>query len=167
MTPIILTCLKWLGLILCALALASYLTSKTFRAEIFIMASPQTVWKTLMDTTSYPEWNPVFVEVEGSYKQDATVINHVKDQKDQIITMKAKVLTLYPGKELRQKTGLPLILTADHRWTIEPHNGGTRVVQYEIDRGMGLWFWNSDWVEPAYNRVNLALKKRLVADLTP
>lgn len=74
--------------------------------------------------------------------------------------MTSTVVVMTPEKELRQKGGVPGILTFDHRWLLEPVPGGTRVTQYEVDRGIGLWFWDSSWIEPAYSKVNNALKIR-------
>ena len=39
-------------------------------------------------------------------------------------------------------------------------DGGTRFVQHEADRGIWLWFWNSDWIEPASTRVLEAFTER-------
>lgn len=31
------------------------------------------------------------------------------------------------------------------------------MIQHEVDRGIGPWFWNSDWIEPAYTATSEAL----------
>ena len=73
----------------------------------------------------------------------------------------ATVATLAPSKELRQTGGVPGLLTFDHQWLLKPVDGGTKVTQHEVDRGLGLWFWNSDWIEPSYAKTLEALKERV------
>ena len=136
-------------------------TRKTFLVEIWIPAPPEAVWEVLIDTEAYPQWNPVFVEVDGAYAQGETVLNMVREPDGAILEMTATVETLLPNAELRQSGGIPGILTFDHRWLLEPADGGTRVVQHEVDRGIGLWFWSSDWLEPAYAAANEALAERV------
>jgi len=149
-------------LVVVAIAAASFLTSKTFRAEIVVPAAPEDVWAVLMDTGSYPEWNPVFVVVDGQYAEGAKLVNKVRDPAGKILEMTAKVRTLTPNRELRQAGGVPGVITFDHRWLLEPVEGGTRVTQHEVDRGAFLWFWNADWIEPAYGKVNEALRDRVL-----
>lgn len=96
------------------------------------------VWAVLVDTASYPEWNPTCVAIEGDYTEDATVLNKVKDPSGKLLEMTATVRTLAPNRELRQVGGMPGIIAFDHCWILEPVEGGTRVVQHEIDRGAGL-----------------------------
>ena len=52
-------------------------TRKTFLVEIWIPAPPEAVWAVLIDTGAYPQWNPVFVEVDGAYAEGETVLNKV------------------------------------------------------------------------------------------
>ncbi|MTI02166.1 SRPBCC domain-containing protein [Roseibium sp. RKSG952] len=154
------TLMKWglpaLGLVV----VAGLLTQKTFRAEIVIAASADEVWRVLMATDKYPDWNPIFVEVTGVYAEGAKLRNKVLDPSNKSLEMTSTVVTLAPERQLRQKGGVPGILTFDHRWQLEPVSGGTKVTQYEVDRGIGLWFWDSSWIEPAYSKVNDALKAR-------
>ena len=124
-------------------------------------APPEAVWKVLMDVESYPQWNPVFIEVAGVYAEGKEVLNRVREPSGEILEMTATVETLVPGAELRQSGGIPGVLTFDHRWLLEPVEGGTRVIQHEVDRGIGLWFWNADWIEPAYAATNDALAERV------
>ena len=152
----------WVVLTLVAIAAAaSFATQKTFHVEIDIPASPDAVWAVLVDTAAYPQWNPVFVEVDGAYAEGETVLNRVREPDGAILEMTATVETLIPGAELRQSGGIPGILTFDHRWLLEPADGGTKVIQHEVDRGIGLWFWSSDWLEPAYAATNEALAERV------
>ena len=153
--------LKWGLPVLAVLAVAGVLTRKTFHVETVIPASPEQVWAVLMDTTAYPEWNPVFVEVEGAFAEGAKMRNTVRDPDGKLLEMTATVTALIPERELRQYGGIPGVITFDHRWLLEPIEGGTKVIQHEVDRGFYLWFWNSDWIEPAYQSVNDALAKKL------
>lgn len=157
------TILKWGVPFLAIIAVAGAFTRKTFHVETVIAAPPEEVWAVLMDTSAYPDWNPVFVEVQGAYVEDAEMLNMVRDPSGKILKMTATVATLAPARELRQKGGIPGILTFDHQWMLQPVEGGTRVVQHETDQGIGLWFWNSDWIEGAYSRVGDALGARVVA----
>ncbi len=157
------TILKWGLPVLAIVAIAGVLTRKTFHVETLIAASPEQVWNVLMATEEYPDWNPVFVEVDGAYVEGAKLSNNVLDPSGKTLEMTSSVVTMIPKRELRQKGGFLGILTFDHSWRLEPVPGGTKVTQYEIDRGIGLWFWNSDWIEPAYATAGDALKKRAEA----
>lgn len=144
--------------------LGALLTRKEFHVEIIIAAPPQAVWEVLMDTAAYPDWNPTFVEVVGTYTEGAKVLNRVRDPSAEILEMSATVTTLEKARELRQSGGIPGVLTFDHRWLLEATQEGTKVVQHEVDRGIGLWFWKSDWIEPAYAATNEALKQRVLSN---
>lgn len=156
--------LIWLIAPLAVLGAASAWTTKEFHAEVVIPAPPAKVWQVLTDTAAYPEWNPIFVKVAGAYSEGATIRNSVMFPDGKPIDMDARVKTFAPNRELRQAGGIPLVLAFDHRWTLEAVDGGTRVVQHEIDRGFYLWFWDSSWVEPAYASVMDALAERVGAD---
>lgn len=139
------------------------LVEKTFRAEVVIPAPPEAVWTVLMDTAAYGDWNPVFVGVDGAYTEGGDVLNHVAFPGGEIVEINAQVDTVTPNEALRQSGGVPLVLTFDHQWLLEPVDGGTRVTQYEVDRGIYLLFWDSSWVEPAYADTNQALSERVAA----
>lgn len=155
--------LKWgLPLLLVILGAVAVLTQETFHVEAVVPAPPEAVWAVLMDTNRYPEWNPVFVAVDGSYAEGEKVTNTVRFPDGSDVEMTATVKALITDRELRQSGGTPGVLTFDHQWLLEPVEGGTRVVQHEVDRGLGVWLWNSDWIEPAYSGVLDALAERVV-----
>lgn len=157
-----LTILKWVvPAILVILLAAAAITKKTFHVETVIPASPAAVWAVLTDTESYPDWNPVFVAVQGEYRLGATVKNSVRFPDGTTVDMSAKIKGFEEGRELRQYGGTWGLMTFDHQWLLEPVEGGTRVIQHEVDRGLILWTWNSDWIEPAYQSVLDALEKRV------
>ena len=157
------TIAKWgVPTLLILLAAAAAFTKKTFQVELVIPAPSEAVWAVLMDTESYHDWNPVFVAVDGQYREGATVTNSVRFPDGSIVGMKAEIRTLTESRELRQSGGMSGIMTFDHQWLLEPVEGGTRVIQHEVDRGLWLWFWNSDWIEPAYQKVLEALRERLI-----
>lgn len=140
------------------------LTRKTFHVEQVIAAPLEDIWSVLMDTAAYPDWNPVFVEVTGEYVEGAKILNKVRDQKGNILEMTAKVTTVREARELRQTGGIPGVITFDHQWLLEPVEGGTKVTQHEVDRGLYLWLWDSSWIEPAYAETLRALRDHVQND---
>ena len=158
-TGILKLSLASLGLLL----VASFLTTKTFRAEITIAAPPEKVWAVLMDTQSYPDWNPTFVAVSPPYALGAKISSRVVKPDGAFIDMTPTVTALVTNRELRQSGGLPGVLTYNHAWLLAPVHGGTHVRQIDVDRGGFLWFWDTSWIEPAYQRANEALAARVLA----
>ena len=140
---------------------AAIFSNKTYRVERIISATPEEIWAVLMDTAAYGEWNPVFVKVEGSYAVGGTVLNTFKDPSGKLFDVTNKVEALEPNRLLRQKGGFTGVLTFDHQWLLEPTEGGTKVIQYEIDRGIYVWFWDDSWIVPKYTEVLQALEREV------
>lgn len=142
---------------------AAIFSNKTYRVERTISATPEAVWAVLMDTAAYGEWNPVFVKVEGSYAAGGTVLNTFKDPSGKLFDVTNKVEALEPNRLLRQKGGFTGMLTFDHQWILEPVEDGTKVTQYEIDRGLYVWFWDDSWIIPKYSEVLQALDREVMS----
>jgi uncharacterized protein YndB with AHSA1/START domain len=140
---------------------AAIFSNKTYRVERTISATPEEVWAVLMDTAAYGEWNPVFIKVEGSYAAGGTVLNTFKDPSGKLYDVTNKVEALESNRLLRQKGGFTGVLTFDHQWLLEPVEGGTKVTQYEIDRGVYVWFWDDSWIVPKYTEVLQALEREV------
>lgn len=135
---------------------------KTFYAEIIIPAAPDDVWRVLMDGEGYRDWHPLLVPIEGRFAEKAKVTYQMSQQNGKQSEFVTTIVRLSPSKHLRQYAGVPLIITADHEYRLEPVPEGTRVIQYEVDNGFGMFFWDSSWVQPAYQKVNVALKNRVL-----
>lgn len=156
------TFLIGIGGLLIAAIVVSLLTTETFHAEVIIPAKPEDVWAVLTDTTRYPEWNPVFVDVDGQYVEGAILPTKIIEPDGGILKLTSHVKKVEPYREIRQTGGLPVIMTFDHRWLLEPVEGGTKVTQHEVDRGGLIWFWDLAWVQPAYVKLNEALSQRVL-----
>ena len=152
-----------IALILVTIVLLALFARKTVTAEVTIEASPEDVWAVLTDPTSYSEWNPILVAVEGTFEEGATMAVDMRNPDGSITAMTPRVKELVPGSKLNQFGGIPGVLTYDHTWSLESVDGGTRVVQFEEYRGIGVLFWNPASVEAAYNEANANLKAVLDA----
>jgi hypothetical protein len=65
-------------IVVALLILAGLLIKKSVRAEIVINASPQEVWSTITNASTYGEWNPIFVQYEGDFAAGNTLTLHMK-----------------------------------------------------------------------------------------
>lgn len=144
-----------------ALVILFVLGRKTFHAEITIEATPEEIWSVLADASSYAAWNPLLVPIRGEIREGAEVEYRMTQPNGTQSTMKSRIGKVVALKELHQHAGIPGVLTAHHSYRLEPTQGGTRVIQHEIDNGVAMLFWDSSWVQPTYEKVNQALKLRV------
>lgn len=152
-----------LAAVISLIAAAAIFSNKTYEVERVINAPPEKVWAVLMDTASYKNWNPVFIKVDGTYAAGSSVTNRFQDPSGKLYDVTNKVIAFVPNKQLRQKGGYTGMLTFDHQWLLEPIAGGTRVRQFEIDRGLFVWFWDDSWIIPKYTEVLQALDREVIA----
>lgn len=145
------------------LAIASFASTKSVHTERVVPAPPDAVWAVLADTARYPEWNPVLVEAPGSLTEGTSIAYQLREPSGRQYELKARVARVEVGVALDQKGGIPGVLTFHHQYRLEAVVGGTRVTQHEDYRGLGVWFWDHGWVEPAYASVNEALAARVAA----
>ena len=156
---------KWIfgtvALLALTLVILFLLGRKTFHAEITIDATPEEVWSVLVDVSGYAAWNPLLVPISGEIREGAEVEYRMTQPNGAQSTMKSRIGKVVALKELHQRAGIPGVLTAHHSYRLEPTQGGTRVIQHEIDNGVAMLFWDSSWVQPTYEKVNQALKLRV------
>ncbi|MEO1269724.1 MAG: SRPBCC domain-containing protein [Myxococcota bacterium] len=134
----------------------------TVHTEVVIPAPPERVWSVLTNAQGYADWNPVMVSARGSHVEGTMVTYVVREPDGSENTIEARVERAAPEKELNQTGGVWGILTFDHQWLLEPVPGGTRVIQHEEYRGVGVWFWDESWIGPAYEGANEALRQHVL-----
>lgn len=137
-----------------------FLGKKSVHHEISINATPQKVWKVLTNMSAYDEWNPTMKLVNGEIKVGNKVTYQFTQDENNISEIPATVKQIIPNKLLNQSGGIPFVLTYNHKYILEPENGGTKVTIHEDYSGIGVNFWNPKPVELAYERLNKALKER-------
>ena len=155
---------KWLILslvVIAVLAGAVLLPRKSAHAELMFQQAPEEVWAALMDTSVQSDWNPIFNSVEGVYRMGATMQYGMVTADGGIVPVEARVIEMVPNKLLNQFGGYPGILTFDHRWILEATPEGTRVVQHEEYRGVGVLFTDVSYVPGLYQQGLVALRSRL------
>ncbi len=155
---------KWLILSLVAISVlagAVLLPRKSAHAELMFQQPAEEVWAALMDTSVQSDWNPIFDSVEGVYGVGATMQYGMVTSDGSVVPVEARVIEMVPNKLLNQFGGYPGILTFDHQWILEATPEGTRVVQHEEYRGVGVLFVDVSYVPGLYQQGLVALRSRL------
>lgn len=161
---------KWLIVtiivIVFSLVLLYLIGRKSVHTEIVTPASVEQIWSVLVDTKQYEQWNQVFELLEGNLQEGETVKYRFHQDDDNAYEISTSVKQVLENKLLNQGGGMPGVLSFDHRYILEPIEGGTKVVIHEDYRGIAVPFWNPEPVGKAYHRLGQALKNR-VAEVYP
>jgi hypothetical protein len=139
---------------------------RTMTATIEIGASPMDVWAVLTDLSRYPDWNPLFPEASGEIAVGRRLtLRSVHPANGRRMTVKPRVVAVEPGVELRWASSLPGIISGEHGFRLSPANGGTRLVQSEVFRGLIVPFSGRvlDRSEDSFRSLNQAIKLRAEA----
>lgn len=131
---------------------------KVAHTEVFIAAPPEAVWAVITNPAGYGEWNPILVQAEGEYRVGETMQYRMRDDNGKESDISSKVINVEPNRWLNQFGGMRGVLTFDHNWRLEPADGGTRLIQHEEYRGIGVWFWDPSGTERQYAQANDALR---------
>ena len=146
--------------IIAVLVILYFLGRKSVHHEITIYASPEKVWQVLIETDSYDRWNPVMRLLNGEIKEGNRVKYQFTQSADNSYDIATNVKKVIPNKLLNQGGGMPLILTFNHKYLLEPSGNATKLTIHEDYNGIGVHFWNPSPVQAAYERLNEAIKKR-------
>jgi hypothetical protein len=154
---------KWflyVGIPLIILVVLYFLGRKSVHAEIILKAAPENVWNILMDKASYKEWNTVLIPISGDLSVGSTVEYEFHQDENTKSVIPSKVKKLMKNELLNQGGGLPGVLTYNHKYILEAHSKGTKLIIHEDYRGIGVPFWNPAPVQKAYERLCQNLKTR-------
>lgn len=134
---------------------------KTVHTELVIPADSKIIWSVLTDTPKYEEWNPIMVKVQGELREGKKLINQFRQADGKEYEVKSTVRKMVPNELLNQCGGIPGVLTFDHKYVLKPVEGGTRVIQHEEYRGIGVLFWDASSMKSTYEKANEALMNRV------
>lgn len=139
---------------------------KTLRTEIIIKSPINKVWNTLMDFSSFSEWNSFIPEIKGNPEPGETLQVQLKLEGQSPMTMKPKVLVHESEKEFRWlgSMGIKGIFDGEHYFQLEAISANeTRFVHGENFSGIlsGLIMkWIGKKTENGFKIMNQALKTR-------
>ena len=106
--------------------------------EIQINATPERIWQTLTDFASFPQWNPFIRRASGKPEKGERLEVYLQPEGAGGMTVRPRVLTAEPGRELRWCGHLlfPGLFDGEHIFIIESVAGGVRFIQREIFTGL-------------------------------
>ena len=150
-------------LVFIAILLFLYLIGqKSVHSELLIEASPEKIWKVLMDKADYEKWNQVLIPIEGDIKKGNNLRYKLIQPDGNAIEIEMKVVQLVPLKLLNQRGGFPGIFTFNHRYILEPIGNNTKVIIHEDFKGIVVLFWDVSWVQQAYAKLNKSLRQYIL-----
>lgn len=130
--------------------------------EVDIDAPPERVWAVLTDTEAYPQWNPFIVSMQGAIVEGGRLTNEMRPQAGGGMTFRPVILKVTAERELRWlgRFLLPRLFDGEHYFLLNPSPAGTRLIQGEIFRGVGLLAIDPERFRADFEALNAALKER-------
>lgn len=140
--------------------------SKRLSAHIDIQATPDRVWRVLTDLTAYQQWNPFIVRAEGVVSPGQQLTLTMQPVGGRAMTLRPRLaeVTINRTLQWRGTLGIPGLMDAEHTFLLQPHSGGTRLIQQEIFRGLLVPFVAGSLDRstlPAFVAMNEALEQRV------
>jgi len=139
---------------------------KRLTTNINIEASPETVWKTLMDFNSYPEWNPFIRSIEGEKYVGGRLKATLHPPEGKAMIFKPTVLRADENKEFRWLGHLFIkgLFDGEHVFKIEKgDNNSINFIHEELFRGLLVPLFSrmiDTKIKNGFNAMNAALKER-------
>lgn len=96
--------------------------------EILIDAPPARVWAVLADFAAYGTWNPFMPEIAGPLEPGARLRVRIVPLGSRGMTFRPRLQAVEPERELRWLGHLllPGLFDGEHRFRLEPLDGGAR-----------------------------------------
>jgi len=138
---------------------------KEIQTEIQIHASPDVIWKILMDFENYPNWNPFIKTISGEQEVGSRLTAFIGPPGKSGMTFKPKVLVYNPNHEFRWlgKLRSGLLFNGEHYFILkELGNHSTQFIHGEKFTGLlvGVLGKMLDSTQKGFEAMNRALKQR-------
>ena len=140
---------------------------KELKTEMHISASPEKVWKVLMDLPNWKDWNPIVNKIEGQIEVGQELSITMSDKKGSDgKNYKSTITALDEGRRL-SFIGVMLakfLFSAERVIELKATEGGTHFTQIEIYNGLMVpMFWKklSEHAHPMLTSMNEGLKKAI------
>lgn len=139
------------------------------RTEVQIEAPAAKVWETLLDTASYPTWNPFIASVEGPIAEGSEVRIVLTPPGGRESRVAPRIVTLDQECEWRwvRRVGARWLLQAEHFFRLQSVGEQcTRLIHGEDYRGLLVKYLGTAFTQTARGFVgmNQALKARVESD---
>jgi hypothetical protein len=135
---------------------------KSFRAEIAIAASPETVWRILTDAPGWTTWNTTVDKIEGRIELGARVKVYPKISPGRAFPVLVTEFT--PPHKMVWTGGMSLgfLFKGVRIYTLTPQGGSVRFVMEEAFSGLlsPMIEKSIPDMQPAFQEFAEALKKR-------
>jgi hypothetical protein len=138
---------------------------KRLTAAVDIAAPPERVWDVLVDLGAYSSWNPFIVRAEGAVSAGGRLTLTMQPASGRAMTLRPRLIEVERARRLRWRgtLGVPGLLDAEHSFTLEARESGTRLLQEEAFSGVLVPFLAASLDRntlPAFVAMNEALKRR-------
>ena len=146
----------------------NFMNQRVVEATIDIAAPAETVWRTLLDFASYPQWSRFILAIEGEPQLGAHLAVQLDDGGG-IMRMRPTIVIFNENVELRWRgvVGASFLLSAEHSFRLQQLPGGaTRFTQSETFGGILVpLFWKrlDGQTRRAFHSFNDALCRRAEA----
>ena len=108
------------------------------RTDVKIAASPDEVWRTLVDFAAYPDWNPFLVEMHGDPTEGAPLTGVSRLSGGRRFGFNSTVTRAEVGRHLAWSGGSRRLLWGRHWLALEPVDGGAATVVSHGEEWRGL-----------------------------
>lgn len=135
---------------------------KSFSTEVNIDASAQTVWNILTDASSYQEWDPNMISLDGTIAPGETLT--ITTKLDPNRAFKPKVEVFEPNRKMVWKSGMPLgLFSGERTFTLTPQgDDSVKFAMKEEFSGLLLPLFGGSIpdMNPVFDEFGKALKQR-------
>lgn len=127
--------------------------TKRYSVTRSIQATPEVVWGLLTDATTYADWNPTIVSIQGPIGLNGTV--SLVSTVDPKRMFKVNVDVMEPSRRLVWSDGMPLgLFKGERTFLLEPSGSGTQFTMTEEYTGLmsGLIFKSIPDLTESFNQ---------------